>query len=124
MRAADPALLRVRLHLPEVYDNAEPPLLAPGVTHAVPPERQRRTVIDLTFATPIAWRRFFASGSFSRTADEQKQNIGHVIAFAVSGMYTYVRDKELTLAGMRGSRPAQLIEQLERSIRQPTMFAI
>ena len=27
-------------------------------------------------------------------------------------MYTYVRDKELTLAGLRGSRPAQLIERL------------
>lgn len=27
-------------------------------------------------------------------------------------MYTYVRNKELTFAGLRGSRPAQLIEQL------------
>lgn len=110
--AADPALLRVRLHLPQAYDNADPAPPAPDVMHTVPPERERLAILDLTFATPLVRRRFFASDSFSRTVDEQKQNIGHVTAFAVSGMYTYVRDKELTLAGLRGSRPAQLIEQL------------
>ena len=30
----------------------------------------------------------------------------------MSGVYTYVRDKTLTLAGLRGSRPAQLIERI------------
>jgi hypothetical protein len=110
--AADPALLRVRLHLPEAYDNAEPAPPAPDVAHTVPPERERLAVLDLTFTTPLARRRFFASDHFSRTIGEQKQHIGHVTAFAVSSMYTYVRDKELTLAGLRGSRPAQLIERL------------
>ena len=110
--AADPALLRVRLHLPEAYDNADPAPPAPDVAHTVPPERERLAVLDLTFATPLVRRRFFASDTFTRTVDAQKQHIGHVTAFAVSGMYTYVRDKELTLAGLRGSRPAQLIEQL------------
>lgn len=110
--AADPALLRVRLHLPEAYDNAAPAPPAPDVTHTVPPERERLAILDLTFATPLARRRFFASDKFVRTVDDQKQHIGYVTAFAVSGMYTYVRDKELTLAGLRGSRPAQLIEQL------------
>jgi hypothetical protein len=110
--ATDPALLRVRLHLPETYDNAAPAPPAADVAHTVPPERERLAVLDLTFATPLTRRRFFASNEFARTIDEQKQRIGHVTAFAVSGMYTYVRDKELTLAGLRGSRSAQLIEQL------------
>jgi hypothetical protein len=110
--ATDPALLRVRLHLPDAYDNAAPAPPAPDVAHTVPPERERLAVLDLTFATPLTRRRFFASDEFARTIDEQKQRVGHVTAFAVSGMYTYVRDKELTLAGLRGSRPAQLIEQL------------
>jgi hypothetical protein len=112
MLADDPALLRVRLHLPEAYDNADPAPPAPDVAHAVPPERAHLAVLDLTFATPLSRRRFFASEDFSRTVDAQKRHIGHVTAFAVSGMYTYVRDKELTLAGLRGSRPAQLIERL------------
>ena len=110
--AADPALLRVRLHLPDDYDNADPAPPAPDVAHTVPPERERLAILDLTFATPLIRRSFFAADSFSRTINEQKKNIGHVTSFAVSGMYTYVRDKELTLAGLRGSRPAQLIERL------------
>lgn len=110
--AADPALLRVRLHLPEAYDNADPAPPAPDVAHTVPPERERLAVLDLTFATPLARRRFFASDGFLRTVGGQKQHIGRVTPFAVSGMYTYVRDKELTLAGLRGSRAAQLIERL------------
>ena len=110
--AADPALLRVRLHLPEAYDNANPAPPAPDVAHTVPQERKRLAILDLTFATPFSRRRFFASQGFGRTIEEQKEYVGYVTAFAVSGMYTYVRDKELTLAGLRGSRPAQLIERL------------
>lgn len=110
--AADPALLRVRLHLPDAYDNADPAPPAPEVAHDVPPERERLAILDLAFATPLARRRFFASDAFTRTVDRQERHIGYATAFAVSGMYTYVRDKALTLAGLRGSRPAQLIERL------------
>ncbi|MFV0923476.1 hypothetical protein BSZ14_03355 [Sphingomonas sp. Sph1(2015)] len=110
--AADPALLRVRLHVPEAYDNADPAPPAPDVAHTVPSERERLVVLDLTFATPLARRSFFASDGFHHTIDGQREHIGHVTAFAVSGMYTYVRDKKLTLAGLRGSRAAQLIERL------------
>lgn len=110
--ASDPALLRVRLHLPEAYDNADPAPPAPDVAHTVPQERERLAILDLAFATPLTRRRFFATRAFSRTIEAQKQHIGYVTAFAVSGVYTYVRNKELTLAGLRGSRPAQLIERL------------
>ncbi|GAA3697317.1 hypothetical protein GCM10022268_04770 [Sphingomonas cynarae] len=112
MLADDPALLRVRLHLPDAYDNADPAPPAPNVAHQVPPERERIAVLDLSFATPLTRRRFFASDRFTATVAEQQRHIGHATAFAVSGMYTYVRDGELTLAGLRGSRPAQLIERL------------
>lgn len=112
MLATDPALLRVRLHLPEPYDNANPAPPAPDVMHTVPPERERLAILDLTFATPLARRGFFQSARFGDTADDQKRHIGHATAFAVSGMYTYVRNKHLTLAGLRGSRAAQLIVRL------------
>ncbi len=110
--AADPALLRVRLHLPDAYDNADPAPPAPAVAHTVPPERERLAILDLSFANPLARRAFFASDRFRATMDGQKAHIGHATAFAVSGMYTYVRDGRLTLAGLRGSRSAQLIERL------------
>ena len=110
--AADPALLRVRLHVPEPYDNADPAPPAPDVAHTVPPERARIAMLDLTFTSPLSRRRFFQSDRFTSTIAEQASHIGHATAFAVSGMYTYVRNKKLTLAGLRGSRPAQLIERL------------
>jgi hypothetical protein len=110
--AADPAVLKLRLHLPDRYDNAEPAPPAPNVDHLVPAERALIAVIELAFESPLARRAFFESETFAATQAGQKANIAHFQAFAVSGIYTYVRDKQLTTAGLRGSRPAQLIERL------------
>jgi EthD domain len=110
--AADPAVLKLRLHLPERYDNAEPAPPAPNVDHSVPPERALIAVIEIAFETPMTRRAFFESDVFVATRDGQKTHVAHVSAFAVSGVYTYVRDGQLTLAGLRGSRQAQLIERL------------
>jgi hypothetical protein len=110
--AADPAVLKLRLHLPDRYDNAEPAPPAPNVDHLVPAERALIAVVELAFESPLARRAFFESETFAATQAGQKANIAHVQAFAVSGIYTYVRDKQLTTAGLRGSRPAQLIERL------------
>ncbi|RMB53951.1 methylmuconolactone methyl-isomerase [Sphingomonas sp. PP-CE-3A-406] len=110
--AGDPAVLKVRLHLPERYDNADPAPPAPNVNHSVPPERARVAILDIAFATPMTRRTFYASDAFQRTTEGQKAHIAYTSAFAVSGVYTYVRDGALTVAGLRGSRPAQLIERL------------
>jgi hypothetical protein len=110
--AADPAVLKLRLHLPDRYDNAEPAPPAPNVDHLVPPERTLIAVMEIAFETPLARRAFFESDVFRATQDSQKTHIAYVSAFAVSGVYTYVRDKQLTTAGLRGSRAAQLIERL------------
>ena len=110
--AADPAVLKVRLHLPDRYDNADPAPPAPNVDHSVPPERALVAILDIAFATPMTRRKFYASDAFQRTKADQQAHIAQASAFAVSGVYTYVRDAELTVAGLRGSRPAQLIERL------------
>lgn len=110
--AADPAVLKVRLHLPDRYDNADPAPPAPNVAHTVPPERALVAILDIAFATPMTRREFYASDTFQRTTADQQAHIAYASAFAVSGVYTYVRDGELTVAGLRGSRPAQLIERL------------
>ena len=65
-------------------------------------------ILDLSFTTLLSWRRFLASDDFTCTIEAQKEHIRHATAFAVSGMYTYVRDKELTLADLRGSRRRSL----------------
>jgi hypothetical protein len=110
--AADTAVLKLRLHLPDRYDNAEPAPPAPNVDHLVPPERTLIAVMEFAFETPLTRRAFFESDVFQATQDSQKVHIAHVSAFAVSGVYTYVRDKRLTTAGLRGSRAAQVIERL------------
>ena len=110
--AAEPAVLKLRLHLPQTYDNAEPAPPAPNVDHQVPPERTTIAVVEIAFETPMTRRAFFETEAFRATIDAQKAHIAYATAFAVSGVYTYVRDKTLTIAGLRGSRAAQLIERL------------
>jgi hypothetical protein len=110
--AGDPAVLKLRLHLPDRYDNAHPAPPAPNVDHGVPAERTLIAVLDLAFETPLARRAFFESDVFGATRQAQQAHIACVAAFAVSGVYTYVRDGQLTTAGLRGSRAAQLIERL------------
>ncbi|WP_380785033.1 hypothetical protein [Sphingomonas sp. R86521] len=110
--AADPAVVRLRLHLPDRYDNADPAPPAPNVDHLVPAERALIAVLDLGFETPLARRAFLESDAFLAAYAAQKPHIAHASAFAVSGVYTYVRVGQLTTAGLRGSRAAQLIERL------------
>ena len=110
--AGDEVVLKVRLHLPDAYDNAKPAPPAPNVGHDVADERRLIAVLELAFASPLERRMFYASKGFASATTGMKAHVAYASAFAVSGVYTYVRDKQLTLAGLRGSRPAQLIEQL------------
>ncbi len=110
--ATEDAVLKVRMHLPQPYDNAQPAPPAPNVDHAVPDERRLVAILELAFASPLERRAFYATDRFARATEALAAHVAHARAFAVSGVYTYVRDKQLTLAGLRGSRPAQLIERL------------
>jgi hypothetical protein len=110
--ASDQAVLKLRLHLPEPHDNAVPNPPAPNVKHAVQPSRIRLAMLEIAFADPLTRRRFFASDTFRSTAEGHRKHVRHLTAFSVSGVYTYVRDGQLTTAGLRGSRAAALIAQL------------
>ena len=110
--AKQPELFRVRLHTPERYDNDQPAPPAPNVNHQVPEERKLIAVLDLAFESPLTRRAFFEGSAFKQLASGLEQHVAYATAFAVSGTYVYVRDKQPTLAGLRGSRPAQLIEKL------------
>ncbi len=110
--AGDGAVLKVRMHLPRAYDNANPAPPAPNVDHAVPDARRLVAILELAFASPLERRTFYASDRFARACEGLAAQVARASAFAVSGVYTYVRDGRLTLAGLRGSRPAQLIERI------------
>jgi hypothetical protein len=110
--AASEDVLKVCLHLCEPFanDGQHPP--APNVAHFATPERAELAVMEIAFGSPLARRRFFQSDAFQNTLPEQARHIAQLKPFAVSGLYTYVRDKSLTTAGLRGSRAAELIEYL------------
>jgi len=105
-------VLKLTLHLPPPFknDGMHPP--APNVAHIASAARAELAVMEVAFESPLARRRFFQSEVFQSTLTAQANHIAQLKAFAVSGLYTYVNDKKLTTAGLRGSRAAELIEYL------------
>ncbi len=105
-------VLKLCLHLGQPFNNdgMHPP--APNVAHHANPVREKLAMMEIAFESPLARRRFFDSPQFQATLDGQARHIAQLKAFAVSGLYTYVRDDQLTTAGLRGSRAAELIDYL------------
>lgn len=109
---ADPGVVKVRVHAPEPHDNSTPNPPAPGVEHTVQDGRVTLVVLEIAFTDPLARRRFAASEAYRVTLPGQAEFAAAITAFAVSGVFTFVRDAALTTAGLRGSRVAELIDDL------------
>jgi hypothetical protein len=101
-----------KLHLPEPYDNAHPAPPSPDVDHTVGADRLHLAVAEVAFENARVARDFFASAAFKRVLATQVKHLDAIGAYLVSGFYTFVRDGLATPAGIRGSRPAELIEIL------------
>lgn len=110
--ASAPAVQKLRLHLPEPYDNAHPSPPSPHGDHQVSDERKDISVIEIGFASALAARQFCESDAYRTTIEDQRRHLRSVGAFLVTGVYTYVRDGMITTAGLRGSRTAELIERI------------
>ena len=112
LAAASPDVVKVRVHAPEPHDNSTPNPPAPNVAHTVADERVALVVLEIAFVDPLARRRFSATDAFTATLARQAELAAFITAFPVSGVFTFVRDGELTTAGLRGSRVAELIRDL------------
>jgi hypothetical protein len=110
--ASAPEVQKLRLHLPEPYDNARPSPPSPDVDHQVSDERKDIGVIEIGFASALTAREFWESETHRATIEDQRRYLRSVGAFLVTGVYTYVRDGVITTAGLRGSRTAELIERI------------
>ena len=110
--AAAPAVRKLRLHLPEPYDNAHPSPPSPHGDHQVSDERKDIGVIEIGFASALTALEFWESEAYLATIEDQRRYLRSVGAFLVTGVYTYVRDGVITTAGLRGSRTAELIERI------------
>lgn len=107
-----PSVLKLRLHLPEPHDNAVANPPSPDVKHSVEPSRITLAILEIAFPDPLFRRGLFASDLFQASLAGQREHVRNLTAFAVGGVFTFVRDGELTTAGLRGSRPAGLITRL------------
>ena len=112
LAAASPDVVKVRVHAPQPHDNSTPNPPAPDVAHTVPDARVAPVVLEIAFTDPLARRRFLATETFEATLARQGELAAAITAFPVSGVFTFVRDGELTTAGLRGSRVAELIDDL------------
>jgi hypothetical protein len=108
--AGDPAVLKLRLHLPDPYRNEAPAPPSPGVDHHAGPDRQSLAVIEIGFATALAARTFFETEAYTATVLGFTENVRSLGVFLVTGVYTFVRDGVMTTAGLRGSSAAEIIE--------------
>jgi len=106
------AVVKWKLHLPEPYDNDHPAPPSPNVDHTVGPDRLNLAVAEIAFTSALAARSLFSSPEFKRAYEAQRQYIDAIGVYRVTGFYTFVRDGQPTLAGLRGSRPAELIQAL------------
>jgi hypothetical protein len=109
---ASDLVVKVRVHAPEPVDNSVPSPPAPNVRHEVVAERLALVILEIAFDDAIARRRFFASDAFTTATAALADLAAHITAFPVSAVYTFVRDGQLTTAGLRGSRVAELIDDL------------
>ncbi|WP_219815468.1 hypothetical protein [Arthrobacter sp. B0490] len=108
-------VVKVRVHAPDDHDNSTPNPPAPNVEHTVIGDRVSLVILEIAFIDPLARRRFYASPEYQSTLTHQEDLAAFITAFPVSGVFTFVRDGELTTAGLRGSRVAELITAMAAS---------
>ncbi|MGI4879344.1 MAG: hypothetical protein ACRYG4_17870 [Janthinobacterium lividum] len=110
--AADHAVQKWKLHLPEPYDNTHPAPPSPDVGHQVDAERVNLAVAEVAFENARTASEFFAGSCFQKMLRRQSRHLDAIGAYRVTGFYTFVREGIPTTAGLRGSRPAELIDSL------------
>ncbi len=101
---------KLRLHLPEPYDNDKPLPPSPGVDHFLTAERKSIAAMEIGFESAVQAREWFETDLFKSTVPGQRKHLRAIGVFHVTGVYTFVRDGQPTTAGLRGSRQADIIE--------------
>jgi hypothetical protein len=110
--AALDAIQKWKLHLPEPYDNAHPAPPSPDVSHTIGADRLHLAIAEVAFENARVAHDFFAGNAFKKVLSAQAKHVNAIGVYRVSGFYTFVRDGIATVAGIRGSRAAELIDDL------------
>lgn len=103
-------LLKLRLHMFEEVDNTRPP--AAGVSHSQPEEEQFQAAIEIAFKNRLEMEKFFASEEYQGTIAEQAKYIKQISCFPERTAFTFIYEDKMTIAGLRGSKVANLIKNI------------
>jgi hypothetical protein len=113
--ASHDVVQKLKLHLPQPYDNGHPAPPSPDVIHVIEDDRLNIAVVEIAFENARVARDFFTTSAFKRVLASQPKYIDALGAYLVTGFYTFVRDGVATPAGIRGSRAAELIDLMGAS---------
>jgi hypothetical protein len=108
--AGCPHVLKFRLHLFEPLDTGRPE--AAGVVHDEPPEKQYHGAFEIGFRNALEREAFFASKAYATVAGGLSRFVQKLAPFPERNAYTFVYNGRMTVAGQRGSRPAEVIASL------------
>lgn len=103
-------LCKFRLHMFEAPDLSRPD--AAGVAHSEPQELLTQAAFEIAFRDGVDRENFFASKEYALATAEQAKFVKQVGAFPEINAYAFVYEGQMTLAGRRGSRTAELITNL------------
>ena len=118
--AQNDSVLKLRLHLFEEVDNSRSD--AAGVVHTEPREKQYQAAFEIAFANSLEKERFFSSKEYQKATKKQGEYIKRIACFPERTAYTFVYEGQMTLAGQRSSKAAELISkvgainQLEKNV--------
>ena len=103
-------VLKFRLHLFEEVDNSRPD--AAGVSHYEPEEKQYHAAYEIAFANHLGREKFFASSAYLSAIKDAAKYIKQIQPFPEKTAYTFVYDGQMTLAGQRSAKVAELITKI------------
>lgn len=104
------SVLKFRLHLLEEVDNSRPD--DDGVSRYEPEHKQYQAAFEIAFANPLEMEKFFASKEYAEAVKDQAKYVERLYPFPERSTYTFVYNGELTLAGQRSSKVADLIARI------------
>ncbi|MEB3310934.1 MAG: AtaL-like protein [Snowella sp.] len=104
------ALLKFRLHLFDDIDNSRPD--AAGVVHAEAPDKQYHAACEIAFANHLEREKFFASTAYAAAIRDASRYIRQLQVFPERTAHTFVYNGQMTLAGQRSAKVADLITRI------------
>lgn len=99
---------KVRLHLPEPYDPDDPQPPAPDVDHTMLQDGPV-AFVEVAWPDRLAAERSFASEAFAASVAHAQDHVAALGVHLVREAIVYVRDGELTQAGLRGASVARVL---------------